>query len=229
MSVPPHTTWINLDNLEQRTWLGTQMRKRNIGEGDFHNYKQDQFHRNSKEFDFMKEQMRLIEISWRSKMSRDKTTTITITKQTQNRIQRYCASKKNQITPLELLEEFSKSLKNGTYVNLAKEFSENRQIKKTVSLAVEGLYENLRTLQKVIEDISHHSHIAHTALKEADNLDLLEDRSVLSKAKETLPKDLKEGLDAISRLKGHITRMEKDTLTIGAELQGMRRRNSSII
>ncbi|MEQ3694684.1 MAG: hypothetical protein ABNH16_13940 [Thalassolituus sp.] len=69
---------------------------------------------------------------------------------------------------------------------------------------------------------------AHTALEEAGSLDLLEDRSELSKAKETLPKDLKEGLDAISRLKGHITRMEKDTLTIGAELQGMRRMNTSI-
>ena len=220
MSTSPHTTWINLDNPDQQMWLGIQLRKRNIGKGSFDYYIQDQLYSNSKEFDFMKEQMRLIEISWRSKMSRDKTTTITITKQTQNRIQRYCASKKNQITPLELLEEFSKSLKSGTYVNLEKEFSENRQIKKTVSLAVEGLYENLRTLQKVIEDISHQSHLAHTALEEAESLDLLEDGPVFLKAKETLPKGLKEGLDAISRLKKQITRMEEDTLLQGRSYRG---------
>jgi hypothetical protein len=223
MSAPPHTTWINLDNPDQQMWLRTQLRKRNINQTCFERYIQGEH-----ALSLTKEQMRLIEISWRSKISRDKTTTITITKQTQNRIQRYCASKKNQITPLELLEEFSKSLKNGTYVNLAKEFSENRQIKKTVSLAVEGLYENLRTLQKVIEDISHQSHLAHTALEEAESLDLLEDGPVLLKAKETLPKGLKEGLDAISRLEKHITRMEKDTLTIEAELQGIRRMNTSI-
>lgn len=69
---------------------------------------------------------------------------------------------------------------------------------------------------------------AHTALEEAGILDLLEDGPVLLKAKETLPKGLKEGLDAISRLEKHITRMEKETLTTGAELQCMRRMNPSI-
>jgi hypothetical protein len=46
---------------------------------------------------------------------------------------------------------------------------------------------------------------AHTALEEAGSLDLLEDGPVLLK----LPKGLKEGLDAISRLKEHATRLEK--------------------
>jgi hypothetical protein len=204
MSVPPHTTWINVNNQDQRTWLGTQLKKRNISQGDFQRYM-----RGEHALSLTKEQMRLIEISWRSKISRDKTTTITITKQTQNRIQRYCASKKNQITPLELLEEFSKSLNNGTYINLAKEFSENRQTKKNALLAIDWIHKDLTNLKKMIEDISHQSHLAHSALEEAESLDLLEDPDALLKAKETPPKGLKEGLDAISRLKEHVTRLEK--------------------
>ncbi|MBQ0726999.1 MAG: hypothetical protein KBT77_06580 [Thalassolituus oleivorans] len=219
MSAPPHTTWINLSNQNQWTWLGTQLKARGINEEYFHSYIRGELIRYTPDFINMKEQVRLIEISWRSKMSREKTTTITITKQTQARIQRYCASKKNQITPLELLEEFSKNLKSRTYSDRTKAMSENREIKKSVILAVEGIYENLTTLKKTIEHISHQSHIAHTALEETGSLDLLGDPAVLSKAEETLPKGLKEGLDAILRIKEHVTRMGEDALTTGTEFR----------
>jgi len=88
----PHTKWINNDDRDQAMWISAQRSKRGLVGSLFESYLNGE---RENDYEYLKNQLRLMENCWRAEQSRKSKATITIYPSTQKQIQNFCKKTEN--------------------------------------------------------------------------------------------------------------------------------------